>query len=121
MKETVLGKVPCRFQRTAARLFQATALALVVALALPAKAADERAVRSKVAPVYPELAKRMKIGGVIKIEATVDPQGAVVDTKSVSGNHMLSVAAEEAVRKWRFMPGAAQSTVEVTVNFAVAQ
>jgi outer membrane biosynthesis protein TonB len=51
----------------------------------------------------------------------VDPDGAVVDTKAVSGNHMLSVAAEEAVRKWRFVPAAAQSTVEVTVNFAVAQ
>lgn len=121
MREKVLEKVPCRVQRAAARLFQAAALALVVALSMPARAADDRAVRSKVAPVYPELAKRMKIGGIIKIEATVDPQGAVVDTKTVSGNHMLSVAAEEAVRKWRFVPGAAQSTVEVTVNFAVAQ
>jgi TonB family protein len=102
-------------------LFQAAALALAVALALPATAADERAVRSKVAPVYPELAKRMKIGGIIKIEVTVDPQGAVVETKAVSGNRMLSVAAEEAVRKWKFVPGAAQSTVEVTVNFAVGQ
>jgi TonB family protein len=104
-------------------LFQAAALALLVSLALPipARAADDRAVKSRVAPVYPELAKRMKIGGVIKIEATVDPGGAVVDTKTVSGNHMLSVAAEEAVRKWKFVPGAAQSTVEVSINFALSQ
>jgi TonB family protein len=121
MREKVLGNGHCRFHQGTARLFQAAALALLVALALPARAADDRAVKSRVAPVYPELAKRMKIGGVIRIEATVDPEGTVVDTKTVSGNHMLSVAAEEAVRKWRFVPGAAQSTVEVTVNFAVAQ
>jgi TonB family protein len=118
-----LGYGSCRFHRTAAKLFQAAALALLVSLALPvpARAADDRAVKSKVAPVYPELAKRMKIGGVIKIEATVDPGGAVVDTKTVSGNHMLSTAAEEAVRKWKFVPAAAQSTVEVNINFAVTQ
>jgi TonB family protein len=102
-------------------LFQAAALALVVALALPARATDERAVRSRVAPVYPELAKRLRVGGIIRIEATVDPGGAVVETKTVSGNHMLSVAAEEAVHKWKFMPAAAQSTVEVTVTFAIGQ
>jgi TonB family protein len=51
----------------------------------------------------------------------VDPEGTVIETKALSGNHMLSVAAEEAVRKWRFVPAATQSTVEVTVNFAMAQ
>jgi outer membrane biosynthesis protein TonB len=34
---------------------------------------------------------------------------------------MLSVAAEEAVRKWRFEPGAGVSTVDVSLNFALAQ
>jgi TonB family protein len=107
----------------AASLFQAAALALLVTLALPvpARAADDRAVKSRVAPVYPEIARRLKVCGSIKIEAKVDPEGTVIETKALSGNHMLSVAAEEAVRKWRFVPAATQSTVEVTVNFAMAQ
>jgi len=63
----------------------------------------------------------MKIGGIIRVEAVVDPEGKVVDTKTVSGNHMLSTAAEEAVRKWRFVPAAAQSTVEVSINFTAVQ
>jgi TonB family protein len=121
MREKVLENGPCKLQRVAARLFQATALALALALALPAGAADERAVKSRVAPIYPELAKRLRVSGIIKVEATVDSGGAVVDTKTVSGNHMLSVAAEEAVRKWKFVPAAAQSTVEVSINFALAQ
>ena len=48
-------------RRVGVRLIQAAALALVVALAIPARAADIRAVKSRVAPVYPEIAKRMRI------------------------------------------------------------
>jgi TonB family protein len=90
-------------------------------MALSARAADERAIKSRVAPIYPEIAKRMKISGVVVIQATVEPDGKVSDAKAVSGNHALSPAAEEAVRKWRFAPADAQSTVTVEVTFALAQ
>jgi TonB family protein len=100
---------------------QAAALALVVVMAIPAHAADEREIKSRVAPVYPELAKRMKIMGAVKIEATVDADGKVTDVKSVGGNQMLSAAAEEAVRKWKFAAGAGIATVQVELKFALAQ
>ena len=103
------------------RLFQAAALALVLALAMPARAADVRAIKSRVPPVYPEIAKRMKIDGSVKVEVTVDADGKVSDVKTVSGNRVLSSAAEDAVRKWRFEPGPGQSTVEVSINFSLAQ
>jgi TonB family protein len=102
-------------------LLQAVALAVLVAMPAPARAADDRPVKSRVAPVYPEIAKRMKIGGLVKIEATVDPEGKVSDVKTISGNRALSAAAEDAVRKWRFVPAAEQSTVDVEVNFALGQ
>jgi TonB family protein len=90
-------------------------------MALPARAADDRAVKQRVSPVYPEIAKRMKIGGEVKLLATVDATGKVTDVKTVSGNHMLSVAAEDAVRKWKFEPGAGESHVDVAVTFNAAQ
>lgn len=95
------------------------ALVLLAGMAMPGRAADERAVKSRVAPVYPEIARRMKIGGVVKLEVTVDAEGRVVDVKPVSGNQMLSTAAQEAVRKWKFAPGDGQATVEVAVNFDI--
>jgi TonB family protein len=98
-------------------LLQAAVLALAVSMAMPARAADDRAVKSRVPPVYPEIARRMKITGIVKISATVDPDGKVTDVKTVSGNHMLSAAAEDAVRKWKFVSGPDQSTVEVDINF----
>jgi TonB family protein len=106
---------------SAKRLLQASAVALMVALALPGRAADERAVKSRVPPTYPELAKRMKISGVVKVEATVDADGKVTDVKTVSGTRALSQAAEDAVRKWKFASGSGVSTVDVDINFALGQ
>jgi TonB family protein len=100
---------------------KAAVLAFIMAIALPAVAASERAVKTKVPPVYPELAKRMKITGVVKIAATVDADGKVTAVKTVSGNSSLQNAAEEAVRKWKFVPGDGTSTVDVDVNFAMSQ
>ena len=94
-------------------------MALIMLCALPAGAASDRAVKSKVPPVYPELARRMKISGVVKVQATVDADGKVTGAKTMSGNSALQNAAEEAVRKWKFATGDGTVTVAVEVNFAL--
>jgi TonB family protein len=99
---------------------QLAVAALAIATSLPLHA-DERPVKQRVAPAYPELAKRMRISGVVRVSATVAPDGSVTATKTVSGNHMLAAAAEDAVHKWKFVPASDQSTVEVDINFAAAQ
>jgi TonB family protein len=110
----------CGAWRTARKtLLSAAILALAAGLALPARAGGDRAVKSRVAPVYPEIAKRLKISGVVKLEALVDAQGKVKSVKAVSGNHMLGAAAEDAVRQWKFEPGDADSVVVVAVNFTM--
>jgi TonB family protein len=105
------------------RNFFATAAALALAMGLtqPARAGDDRAVKSRVAPVYPEIAKRMKISGEVKLEAIVDADGKVKEVRAVSGNHILGEAAEDAVRKWKFESGSGEATVVVAVNFALSQ
>ncbi len=107
-----------RWFRPGKLIFQAAALALLLVLAIPATAADKRGVLQRVAPLYPEIAKRMRISGEVQIEATVDATGKVTGTKPVSGNHMLSDAAADAVKKWKFEPGDGVATVVVTINFA---
>lgn len=105
--------------RAVVRFLQAAAFALPLILALPLQAGEDRAVKSRVPPVYPEIAKRMHVSGEVKLEATVDAQGKVKDVKAVSGNRILEGAAEDAVRLWKFAPGNGDATVEVTVNFAL--
>ena len=81
--------------------------------------AEDRAVKQRVPSTYPEIAKRMRIEGVVKMSVTVDAEGRVLDVKTISGNRTLSIAAEEAVRKWKFEPGAGVTTVDVSMNFAL--
>jgi len=55
---------------------------------------------------------------MVRLAVTVDPEGKVTDVKPLSGNTMLSIAASEAVRKWRFEPGS-ESTEEIALNFSL--
>ena len=110
--KTMIGKKP------GSGILAPATWALMAMLAIPGNASD-RAVKSKVAPIYPEIAKRMKITGQVKIEAIVDADGKVTEVKTLSGSHTLSPAAEEAVRKWKFAPGDATTTEDVDVNFAL--
>jgi len=77
-----------------------------------------RRAKSKVAAVYPELARRMNITGTVKVEVTVAPNGSVKDAKVVGGHPVLANAALEAVRKWRFEPTAMESSGVVDFKFA---
>jgi TonB family protein len=99
------------------RLTQTAALAIIVALAFPARADEERDVIIRVTPTYPVLAERMKITGTVKVEATVDAKGKVLDAKGINGNRILIPAAEEAVRRWHFDTGTGTVKVEVEVGF----
>lgn len=61
-----------------------------------------RKAKVRVMPTYPELARRMKISGLVKVQAAVAPNGAVKEVKVVGGHPVLASAALEAVQKWRF-------------------
>lgn len=106
-------------RKNAVRLLPVLAFALLVALTMPSRAAEDRSVRTRVAPVYPEIAKRMRVSGPVRLSVTVNADGKVLEVKAVSGNHALATAAEDAVRRWKFASGAGTSTVEVEVNFSL--
>jgi len=109
-----------KYGRAGRAWLKAAAVVLAVILAAPAAhASPDRPVKMRVAPAYPELAKRLKIDGVVKLEATVNADGKVTAVKTLSGSKALAQAAEDAVSKWKFVPGAAASTEEVEVNFAL--
>jgi len=71
--------------------------------------------------VYPELARRMNISGVVKVLVTVSANGSVKDAKLIGGHPVLANAALEAVKKWRFEVGPQESTGIVEFRFDPAQ
>ena len=59
---------------------------------------------TKVIPVYPPTAKKMKAAGKIEVEITIAEAGFVIEAKAISGQLVLRSAAVEAARKWVFRP-----------------
>jgi TonB family protein len=57
-----------------------------------------------VAPKYPQEALDSKVQGIVIIEALINTNGEVAETKVLRPVALLSEAAEEAVRQWRYMP-----------------
>jgi protein TonB len=57
-----------------------------------------------VTPIYPELARRAGVQGVIVLECVIDPSGHVADVKVLRGHPLLEPAAVDAVRQWIYTP-----------------
>ena len=76
-------------------------------------------------PAYPREAMRQGIGGTVRVQVTVAPDGSVerMDVAQSSGNRYLDRAAMDAVRRWRFAPAMrngqpVSATVVIPVDFA---
>jgi len=102
-------------------ILTASALSVFTGTALSAQlgSTDEnkRKVKTKVAPTYPELAKRMSVGGKVKIEVVITPDGHVRSTKVVGGHPLLVQACQDAVKEWKFVPGPEETTQVVEFSF----
>jgi TonB family protein len=64
-----------------------------------------RRIVRQTAPSYPELAKKMNLGGTVKVVAVVAADGTVKSVEPVGGSPVLIKAAQDAVAKWKFAPG----------------
>ena len=80
----------------------------------------ERLLTHKVDPIYPEAARRAKVQGVVVLDATIGPDGTVVDVHAIRGPDELAHAALDAVKWWRFQPYRANGqAMEVETSLAV--
>jgi protein TonB len=58
----------------------------------------------RVEPVYPDLAKRARVQGVVLLEVTVDETGNVSEINIIRGHPLLNQAAVDAVEQWKYSP-----------------
>jgi len=75
-----------------------------------------------VKPVYPAIAQNAGVTGAVIIEATIGPDGKVIDAKVLRSIPLLDQAALDAVRQWEYRPtilnGVAVPVImTVTINF----
>ena len=77
----------------------------------------ERKIRIKVDPVYPDIARKMKLNGVVRVQVVISPNGNVKETKVIGGHPILVTAAVDAVKKWKFDPANAETTGILEIKF----
>jgi len=58
----------------------------------------------RVEPVYPDLARRARISGEVKLEGVIGTDGRIRELKVLVGNPLLTRAALDAVSQWLYRP-----------------
>jgi len=80
----------------------------------PSPSEAQRKVVRKVEPQYPAAAKRMNLGGIVRVIAVVGSDGNVKKVEPVGGSPLLVQAAENAIAQWKYAPGGeTRETVEL--------
>ena len=87
---------------------------------------QEARLTHQVAPVYPNLAKSVRIQGVVVLAIVIGKDGSVQgEIKLVAGHPLLTPAAIEAVKQWTYQPlflngQPVEVSTQVTVSFTLA-
>jgi periplasmic protein TonB len=73
-------------------------------------------------PSYPEIARRMRWEGDVRLTATVGPDGRISDITVITSARGLDDSAIQALSRWRYRPATRDgapisSQIEVTFNF----
>ena len=93
---------------------------LAMALGLGAanlQAQESRKVLSNPVPVYPEMAKRMRLTGTVKVQIVIGTDGRIKE-KNFIGGHPVSVSAvEETLKDWKYAPASGETTTQLEFNF----
>jgi len=82
---------------------------------------SERKVKFKITPQYPDMARKLGLTGVVKLEIVVAPNGNVKDTKVIGGHPILVNAAVDAVKRWKFESASAESINTLEFKFQPEQ
>jgi TonB family protein len=80
--------------------------------------------RQTVDATYPLLGQHMRVQGSVVLQALVGTDGNIENLRVLSGPAILTAAAQQAVRQWRFKPylqngQPVETKARITVNFSI--
>jgi TonB family protein len=93
---------------------------LVMALSLGVtnlQAQDSRKAVSNPVPVYPDVAKRLRLVGVVKVQVVIGPDGKIKETNFIGGHPVLVNAVEETLKNWKYAPASGETSTQLEFNF----
>ena len=68
-------------------------------------------------PKFPEIARKMNIAGIVRIEAVVAPNGTVKSTSVKGGHPLLAQSAQDTIRDWKWEPSSHETREVIEVKF----
>lgn len=119
----ILRQTRCRFTRKIGIALTAGALLIgsffvgVFGIARSYAQEGDRRIVTRVEPDYPDALKKLYIGGVVRVEVQVAPNGSVKDVKLLGGNPILGQSTMKAVKMWKYAPAPTNETLTVKLEF----
>jgi TonB family protein len=83
----------------------------------PVLGQSARKVISNPEPVYPELAKKMHLTGVVKVSVVIGPEGQIKSMEFQGGHPVLIDAVQAALKQWKFAPASSESKALLEFRF----
>jgi TonB family protein len=121
LKSDLKSRRASRERRLLRKLSQFVMILLFGALPLLAQIQEqttrERKVITRVEPEYPDTLKRLYIGGIVRVEIEVEPNGVVKSTKLLGGSPILGQSTMKAIKQWKYAPAASEETLTVKFEF----
>lgn len=78
---------------------------------------SDRALLRQVEPEYPETLRQLHIGGVVRLQITITPQGKVESCILLGGSPILGDSAIKAVMQWMYTAAPSRTTQVITIPF----
>lgn len=90
-------------------------------LAQQAHSEGKRKMTVEIRPVYPPLARKANLSGIVRLRITVSPAGYSIRTEQLGGSPLLVKAATEAVSRAKWEPAPVETTEIIEIKFDAEQ
>jgi TonB family protein len=82
---------------------------------------EARVVTKRVTPAYPDLARKVRATGKVKLTVLVTSEGKVKRVDVIGGHPLLVVAASDAAKQWLFAAASKESSELVVFEFSAPE
>jgi TonB family protein len=80
-------------------------------------AQESRKVLSNPAPTYPEVARKIRLAGTVKVQIVIGADGRIKEQNFIGGHPVLVSSVEEALKNWKYAPASGETTKQLEFNF----
>ena len=104
--------------RTKGRILGGALLTMTLCLGVGnLQAQDGRKALSNPAPTYPEVAKKLRLVGTVKVQIVIAGDGRIKEKTFIGGHPLLVNAVEETLKNWKYAPSSGETTTQLEFNF----